>query len=597
MSFFSELKRRNVIRVGILYGVSAWLLLQLTDVLSSLLPVPEWTGSLVFLLLAIGFFPVMIFAWAYELTPEGIKRDKDVDRSASITGDTGRRINTLIVVLLVVAIGVVGLDRLLPGETGKVSVVSSAIADDRPSIAVLPFADLSREKDQEYFTDGISEELLNVLVRVDGLRVASRTSAFAFRDSGLSVPQIAKELKVGHVLEGSVRKDGDHIRITAQLIRADGDEHLWSENYDRELKDIFKVQDEIAKAIVQQLAASLGVGDKSAQVEVIAATDNLDAYELYLKARELFGRRERIDQSVALYKQAIALDPNFARAWEGLAAAETVWTSWESPDGLDHDKLAEEAARKALEIDPELSMPYAVLGSYEEIKNLDWIAAMDYYDRAIAKDSKNTTAWLWRGMLQRELGFLKAARDDFQRCLDIDPLYLNCEQHLAMNLWFEGQDDMAMQLIEHGVLAGFHSVTPNVVPLYVGHGQLVTAALLAVARKDDSGVPVKELVDALQNPQGDHSAGLVRFREWASRIPTERQPGFSLYGQFLVAAHYYDEITAFSGQVLWSPASKSFRQSEQFKKLARENNVLKYWQERGFPPQCEAVGKDSFRCD
>ncbi len=208
MSFVNELKRRNVIRVGILYLVSAWLILQFTDVLSSLLTVPQWAGSLVILLLAIGFFPVLIFSWVYEMTPEGLKRETEVDRTQSITAGTGRKINTMIVVLLVLAIGGLIADRMVPEiplVANGVAVDTSAVPDSR-SIAVLPFSDMSPEQDQQYFTDGLSEELLNLLVRVDDLRVASRTSSFAYRNSTLGIPAISRALKVGHILEGSVRK-------------------------------------------------------------------------------------------------------------------------------------------------------------------------------------------------------------------------------------------------------------------------------------------------------------------------------------------------------------------------------------------------------
>ena len=344
MSLFEELKRRNVIRVGILYLVAAWLLLQLTDVLSSLLPVPESTGSLVILLLVLGFFPVMIFAWVYEMTPEGLKREVDIDRSQSVTPDTGKKINTLIVVLLVLAIAGLVADRLIPESSLDTDVAAVELAeaplsvDDR-SIAVLPFADLSPDQDQQYFTDGLSEELLNLLVRVDELRVASRTSSFAFRGSTLGIPEISKALNVGHILEGSVRKDGDRIRITAQLIEAGTDTHLWSENFDREFTDIFAIQDEIANAIVKALTGELGMGSEKA-VTVEAATENLDAYEMYLTARELFTKRDQLPESIRLFQKAVELDPNFARAWAGLAAVEAVIYDYVFDDGIDHFPLA-----------------------------------------------------------------------------------------------------------------------------------------------------------------------------------------------------------------------------------------------------------------
>lgn len=225
MSLFEELKRRNVIRVAVLYLVSSWVLLQLTDVLSSLLNVPESAGSIVVLLLILGFIPVVIFAWVYEMTPEGVKRQEEVDRDHSIAAQTGKRINSLIVVLLIVAIAAVALDRMLP-ESVPVAAPVAAVAPSEPeapgvqakSIAVLPFADLSPDGDQEYFSDGIAEEILNVLVRIDDLKVASRTTSWGFKgQEALGVPTIAGKMNVRHVLEGSVRKSGDTVRITAQL--------------------------------------------------------------------------------------------------------------------------------------------------------------------------------------------------------------------------------------------------------------------------------------------------------------------------------------------------------------------------------------------
>ena len=318
MSLIQELKRRNVIRVAVLYLIAAWLLLQLTDVLSSLLSVPESAGSIVVMLLVLGFFPVLIFAWVYEMTPEGLKREVDIDRSQSVTPDTGKKINALIIVLLVLAIAGLVADRLIPEssvdtDVAAVELVEAPLPADDRSIAVLPFSDLSQDQDQQYFTDGLSEELLNLLVRVDDLRVASRTSSFAYRGSTLGIPKISQALNVGHILEGSVRKDGDRIRITAQLIEAETDTHLWSENFDRELTDIFAIQDEIANAIVNALTGELGMGgDKAVTVEVV--TENLDAYEMYLTARELFIKRDQLPESIRSFRKAVELDPNFARA-------------------------------------------------------------------------------------------------------------------------------------------------------------------------------------------------------------------------------------------------------------------------------------------
>ncbi len=367
MSFLTELKRRNVIRVGIFYLVSSWVLLQLTDVLSSLLPVPEWTGSLVVLLLALGFVPALLFAWVYEMTPEGLRREQDVDRTESITAGTGKKINTLIVVLLVIAITGLVVDRLVP-ETGPVEQVvetsdaSTTNSADDISIAVLPFADLSADQDQQYFTDGLSEELLNLLVRVDDLRVASRTSSFAYRNSTLGIPAIAESLNVGHVLEGSVRKDGDRIRITAQLIEAGTDRHFWSENFDRELVDIFAIQDEISNAIVVALTGGRFGMNEGPSLTVEAATENLDAYELYLKGRQLYINRERLDESIRLLHEAVVWTRICARL--GGPGSRRDYRAELDCRRYDRSTLAMavEAANRALELNPNLSTARAMLG-------------------------------------------------------------------------------------------------------------------------------------------------------------------------------------------------------------------------------------------
>ena len=234
------------------------------------------------------------------------------------------------------------------------------------SIAVLPFVNMSGDKDNEYFSDGISEELLNVLVRVDGLGVASRTSSFAYKGSPLGTAAIAEALKVNHVLEGSVRKSGNHVRITAQLIDAVDDRHLWSETYDRELTDIFAIQEEIANSIVDALRDELGTAQSATSVVTVRAdTENLEAYELYLKARELFIARRELPESIRLFEQVTQMDPGFARGWEGLAAVYAVANSW-GIDDRDYDALAKSAAERALQLDPALSMPWAALATAEQ---------------------------------------------------------------------------------------------------------------------------------------------------------------------------------------------------------------------------------------
>jgi TolB-like protein len=293
MSFLEELNRRNVIKVAVFYTVASWLILQVAELLFDVLGLPESWLRLVLALLVLGLPLVLVFAWVFELTPDGVKREKDVDRSQSITRQTGRRMDVAIVVLLVLAIATVGVDRLL-GPPAQ-------------SIAVLPFADLSPVGDQEYFADGIAEEILNVLVRIEGLKVASRTTSWGFKgQEALGIPYMAEKMNVRHVLEGSVRKSGDMVRITAQLIDADTDQHLWSETYDRTLTaaSIFAVQDDIATSIVEKLGIIM---DADAVAPSHAAdTRNINAYELYLEAWQLFTELHRAPQPAARHRSVRA---------------------------------------------------------------------------------------------------------------------------------------------------------------------------------------------------------------------------------------------------------------------------------------------------
>lgn len=602
MSLIQELKRRNVIRVAVLYLVAAWLLLQLTDVLSSLLSVPESAGSTVVMLLVLGFIPVLIFAWVYELTPEGIKREVDIDRSQSLTPDTGKKINTLIVVLLILAIAGLVADRLIPESSVEMnaatvdSVEAPLPADDR-SIAVLPFADLSQNRDQQYFTDGLSEELLNLLVHVDELRVASRTSSFAFRGSTLGIPEISKALNVGHVLEGSVRKDGNRIRITAQLIEAGTDRHLWSENFDRELVDIFAIQDEIANAIVKALTGELGMGGERA-VTVEAATESLDAYEMYLTARELFLKRENLRESIRLFNKAIELDPEFARAWAGLAAVEVVSSGWLAGDGIDHFSLAKAAADKALSLNPDLSMPLAVLGHVSSSVDKDMIASLEHFAAALERDPKNATAWLWLGIRQIFLGFMDEAIVSLDECLVIDPGYQNCRQHLAMAYLYKGDDETALRLLNESLEHNFHSTTSLFVSTYVRSGQREVALLIADINTQLLGAPVIEWIRAIENPDADNSSGYARLKNW------EAQAGAGLtMSNWITAAlltfRAYDELAADvddSAWIVWHPDGDEFRTTPQFKTVVRKAGYFSAWKERGFPPQCRPMGDDDFEC-
>jgi TolB-like protein/tetratricopeptide (TPR) repeat protein len=605
MGQFNELKRRNVIRVGIAYLIVAWLLLQVADVMIDNIGAPDWLFQAILLVLAIGFVIALFFAWAFELTPEGLKRESEVDRSRSLTPTTGKKLNTAILVLLAVAVVYLLIDRFrqtpVPVTTETQSAEQStepvtptqAQPSSEPSIAVLPFINMSNDPEQEYFSDGISEELLNLLVRVDGLQVASRTSSFTYKGENLDIPEIASELKVDHILEGSVRKAGNRVRITAQLIDAASDRHLWSDTFDRELDDIFAIQDEIANAIVSALRDTLGIGLEAVTVQHV--TQNLDAYQLYLKARGLFIARQNLAESIRLFEQAIALDPGFAQAWEGLAATHSVAFDWLVGDGVDHLTLAEQAADRALAIDPELSMPYAVKGGNAPIigEPHAYTYGVDMLSTAIEKDPKNATAWLWRGLLLKSLGYMKLAMADLRACLEVDPAYLNCKQHLAEALLTDGQEQAALQLLEETVAENFFSTTDAFVPYFLQRGQRLTALLLASTAIRMPYAPVKDWIDLLEHPDKDPAPAVARWQAWAAENGLELcdkpEPAIAL-------RQYQCLGSDRSIRLSWFPSSAEYRKTSVFKEFARAK-LLEYWRERGFPPQCRAIGEEDFECD
>ena len=459
MSFVDELKRRNVAKAAVLYIVAAWLLLQVTDVLSSLLPVPEWTGSLVFILLVIGFPVVLIFSWIYELTPEGIKREKNVDRSQSITGETGRKINILIIVLLLLAIATVLLDRFSPQETpvieqSAVEEMDAAEADEPAdpaamvaqkfappadrSVAVLPFVNMSGNPENEYFSDGLTEELLNVLAKMDGLRVAARTSSFRFKGEVGDPAEIGEALNVNHLLEGSVRQSGDRIRITAQLINASDGYHLWSETYDRTLDDVFAIQDEISRAVASALEVRL-LGGPDAASPVRVATRNMDAYNAYLKGTQLLAGSgvDTYRAAEALFEEALRLDPEFAAAHAGLARAWVDLANWGTLDFRDTLPKVQEQIDKALAIDPQLPDAWVLkawIRYWRDPVRPDRAGTVEDLRQALELEPGNVRASEWLAYVLAQMGERDEAVNVLEEAIDRDPLSVALRTQMGQTL-------------------------------------------------------------------------------------------------------------------------------------------------------------------
>jgi TolB-like protein/lipoprotein NlpI len=415
LSFFAELKRRNVLRIAGLYLVGAWLIVQVASTVLPMFDALAWLPRSIVIALTIGFIPALVFAWAFEFTPEGLKFGKDVERAKSITPQTGRKLDRVIMAVLALALAYFAFDKFVLAPQREAEQTSAARSEGRgealvesygdKSIAVLPFVDMSPEKDQEYFSDGIAEELLNLLAKISQLRVISRSSAFSFKGKDVGIPEIAKRLNVAHILEGSVRKAGNQVRVTVQLIDARADTHLWSETYDRPLDNIFELQDEIAAAVVAQLKLKLlAVAPKMRAVDPTA-------YVLYLQARQLWQQRtpDGLERSIALYQQALAIDANDAAAWTGLAAC---YIS-QAGDGLrpidEGYRLAREAVDKALAIDPEYTPVHGLLGRIAMEYDGDLAAAARHLEHALALEPTNTETIRFAAYLARSLGRLDTA--------------------------------------------------------------------------------------------------------------------------------------------------------------------------------------------
>jgi adenylate cyclase len=409
--FFAELKRRNVYKVAIAYGVVAWLLIQIATQVFPFFEIPNWAVRLVVLVIIVGFPIALIIAWAFELTPEGLKRTEVADAAPA-----ARSPHRAWIYVVVIA-GAISASLFFFGRYAATSKqnVSAELPDK--SIAVLPFVDMSQAKDQEYFCDGISEEILDALAKVEGLRVVARTSSFSFKGKGAGVSEIAQKLNVQNVLEGSLRREGNRIRITAQLISARDGFHIWSETFERELRGVFAVQDEITRSIVDALKIKLAVAPAARPEHDTAA------YDLYLQGLYLSNKsdEENLRKSLRLFQQALDKDPSFARAWTGIAKAWD-WLADAYVRPLEAYPKLKEAASKALALDDKNAEAYCYLGEAKRVIDRDVAGEEAEVKRALEIDPNSATAHL-------DMSFLKCVQGDFdesvkqiQEAEKLDPL-------------------------------------------------------------------------------------------------------------------------------------------------------------------------------
>jgi len=395
VSFFNELKRRNVFKVAAAYIIVAWLLMQVADVVLNNIEAPSWVFQVIMLLLGLGFPIAVIFAWAFEMTPEGLKKEKEVDRSQSITQVTGQKLNYTIMALMALALGYFALDKFwLTPRTGTEPAETIVVQEDAPeTIAVLPFVDMSPASDNEYFSDGLTEELLNILAKIQDLQVAGRTSSFAFKGRNQDLREIGEKLGVKTILEGSVRKDesGQRVRITAQLVNVENGFHLWSETYDRQLEDIFAIQDEIAHEVAAALRVTL-LGEDEQRIASRAVT-GLNAYETYLQGLEEYNdfSYASLREAERLFQQAIELDPDYTPAKIGLL--KTLWELVTTGAMGRSEQLArsQPMLEEILAADPGNSQAHVLMALNLRSGNADE-AALREFDLALGADPRNADA-------------------------------------------------------------------------------------------------------------------------------------------------------------------------------------------------------------
>src|SRR5438034_2503756 len=413
MNFFAELKRRNVYKVATAYVVAGWAPAQGIAQVFPVFDIPNWVVRLIVLLIVIGFPIALILAWAFELTPQGIKRTETAD---AMPGTARQKKHTWIYVVVIAGLLSIGL-FFLGRYTAENKTAAPSSGSSNKSIAVLPFADLSEGHNQEYFCDGISEEILDALAKVEGLRVVARTSSFSFKGKNADVSEIAQKLNVQNVLEGSLRREGNRIRITAQLVSARDGFHIWSDTFERELQGVFAVQDEITRSIVDALKIKFAVAPPA------RAQQNTEAYDLYLQGLYLSNKsdEENLRKSLNLFQRALDKDPTLSCAWVGIAKA-WFWLADAYVKPLEAYQAVESAATKALELNENDAEAHAYLSEAKRVLRWDWKTAERELQRAVEIDPNSATAHLMFAHHRVCSGDLEGGQMELDEAERLDPL-------------------------------------------------------------------------------------------------------------------------------------------------------------------------------
>ena len=598
MSFFTELKRRNVFKVGAAYLVVGWVMIEVASTVAPHLNLPEWAPRLITFMVIIGFPLALVLAWIFDMTPEGVQVTQ---------GGTGnKRFYGTVAVIAAAALAWFFIKAPEEATVPEVVTVAAPAVEARPSIAVLAFEDLSQEGDQAYFARGISEELLNILAGVGGLKVASRTSAFSFAGTSTPLPEIARQLDVAHVLEGSVRKQGNRVRITAQLIDAATDAHLWSANYDRDLTDIFAVQEDIAQSITDALQVVLG----TREVSVEAPTQNLDAYELFLRGRSRFYQRVELDAATEDLQTAVTLDPEFAEAWTYLGAVAYVLSDGGYPSQQDLATLYatyETATARALALDPDI--PLALAMHAQSVFNVpgaeNFATGLALLERVASRVTEDTTPRLWLALQYLQLGYIDRALASLQQVVAQDPLVAINNGYLGLALLMAGREDAGIRYVRRAAELSGHEFWVNFIAGdLVGRGEIDRARALIMSTVQYRRAETVEIdpdyfsaVDALTDVLGnDKSMGEV-LTEFRRQYPSNTV-GMWILTTMAADTEWMIEWAAsplsqrtFHDMALtaWLPAMQALREHPAYFNQMRHWGLADYWATHGYPTGCQLV--------
>jgi TolB-like protein/Tfp pilus assembly protein PilF len=514
-NFFSELKRRNVYKVAVAYVIAAWLIIQAASILLPTFEAPTWVMKVIVMLLVLGFPAALIFSWAFEMTPEGIVRESDVDVGKSITHHTGRKIVALTIVLAIIAAGLFVFRMVRTKSASTTSVVERAAASVVPnkSIAVLPFDNLSRDPENAYFCEGVQDEILTRLAKVADLKVISRTSTQRFKSSPNDLPAIAKQLGVMHILEGSVQKANDQVRVNVQLIHAMSDAHVWADTYDRKLTDIFAIESEIAKTIADTLQAKLTGSEKTAIAKV--PTSNNEAYELYLQGRFFWNKRTAmgLKRAIDYFNQAIAKDPNYALAYSGLADSYLLLSVYGAASPHDSIPQAKVAAKKALELDDSLAEAHTSWARILCAYDFAFEQAIAEFERAIELNPNYATAhhWISNSALS-PLGYSERAYAEGKRSVELDPLSMINNADLGNTYYYGRQFEQAVIASRKAI-----EIDPNshIAHYYLGE------VLQSKGQSNEAIAEYKRAVELDDDPQALACLGQA-YARWGKRKDAEQ---------------------------------------------------------------------------